>query len=152
MLVIWIRWRCRSRENITKWAILDSGATSNFLMTDAHATHFDAIAKSIRVTLPDGSQISSTHQCLFDLLNLLHDARKAYVIPGLASHSLILIVTLCNAGCKITFIKIGVTVRYRGRTIMKGKKCTRTGLWMVSLQQPSPAPEACPPAPQQVPT
>ena len=88
-------------------------------MTDAHATHFDATAKSIRVTLPDRNQVSSTHQCLLNLPNLPHDARKAYVIPGLASHSLISVVTLCNAGCEITFTKIGVIVKYHGRTILK---------------------------------
>ena len=95
-----------SRKNIMKWAMLDSGATSNFLMTDAHATHFDASAKNIHVTLPDGNQVFSTHRCLLDLPNLPRDARQAYVIPGLASHSLISVVTLYNAGCEVTFTKI----------------------------------------------
>jgi len=31
------------------------------------------------------------------------------------------------------FTKIDVTVKYRGRVVLTGRKCTRTGLWMVPL-------------------
>jgi hypothetical protein len=50
-------------------------------------------------------------------------------------HSLLSIVAMCNAGCTVTFTKIGCTIVYRGRTIICGHKCMRTGLWMVPLQQ-----------------
>ena len=42
-------------------------------------------------------------------------------------------VTLCNAGCEVHFTKIGCTITYRGRTIVCGRKCTQTGLWMLPL-------------------
>ena len=35
------------------------------------------------------------------------------------------------------FTKIDVTVKYRGRVVITGRKCTRTGLWMVPLQDTS---------------
>jgi hypothetical protein len=60
-------------------------------------------------------------------------ARLAQVLPNLSSHSLISIVNLCNAGCEVTFNKIGCTIKYRGRTILCGRKCTKTGLWMIPL-------------------
>ncbi len=41
--------------------------------------------------------------------------------------------TICNARCRVTFTKIDCTIAYRGRTIICGHKCTRTGLWMVSI-------------------
>ena len=42
-------------------------------------------------------------------------------------------VKLCNAGCEVIFTKVGCIVKYRGHTVLKGHKCTRTGLWMVPL-------------------
>ena len=35
-----------------------------------------------------------------------------YIIAGLALHSLVSVVTLCNAGCKFLFTKIGFTRHY----------------------------------------
>jgi hypothetical protein len=40
---------------------------------------------------------------------------------------------MCNAGCSVTFMKIGCTIIYPGRTIVCGHKCTRTCLWMIPL-------------------
>jgi hypothetical protein len=41
---------------------------------------------------------------------------------------------MCNARCTVTFTKINCTIVYRGRTIVCGHKCTKTGLWMVPLK------------------
>ena len=57
-------------------------------------------------------------------------ARISHIIPGLAAHSLLSIVQLRNAGCEVSITKIACTVRYRGRLILQGQKCSRTGLWM----------------------
>jgi hypothetical protein len=65
-------------------------------------------------------------------------AQQAHIIPGLASHSLVSVVTLMNAGCKVHFTKIGCTITHRGKTILCGSKCTCTGLWMIPLTM-SPA-------------
>ncbi len=75
------------------------------------------------------------HTCTLDLPMLPVGARAAHIIPGLASHSLLSIVTMCNAGCTVTFTKINCTIAYRGRTIIYGHKCTRTGSWMVPLKE-----------------
>ena len=55
--------------------------------------------------------------------------------------------TLCNAGCIVKFTKIGCTITYRGRTIVCGHKCTRTGLWLIPLSEGAtlPAPALHPP-------
>ena len=70
---------------------------------------------------------------MLDIPKLPRAARVAHVIPGLNSHSLISAVTLCNAGCEVKMTMIDVTVKYRGKVILTGRKCTRTGLWMVPL-------------------
>jgi hypothetical protein len=124
-------------ETINKWAILDSGATSNFLTTGAHVTNIQPTQKPIVARLPNGDKVHSTHTGTLDLPGLPSAARLAHIIPGLASHSLISVVTICNAGCDVFFTKIGCTITYWGRTIMCGNKCTRTGLWMIPLQADS---------------
>ena len=58
----------------------------------------------------------------------------AHVVPGLATHSLLSVVHLFNAGCKVNFTKVHCIVRYRGQEVLRGQKCTRTGLWMVNLR------------------
>jgi hypothetical protein len=51
---------------------------------------------------------------------------------------------MCNAGCDVTFTKIGFTIVYRGRTIVCGRKCIRTGLWMIPLQDITTSPPTLP--------
>ena len=60
--------------NVKWWAILDSGATSNFLMTDAHMFSRTPTDDPINVTLPDGSKVRSTHKCVLDLPQLPMEA------------------------------------------------------------------------------
>jgi hypothetical protein len=83
--------------------------------------------------LPNGNQVHSTHMCTLDIPSLPPGARAAHIIPGLASHLLLSIFTICNAGCTITFSKIGCTIVYHGKTIICSHKCIRTGLWMIPL-------------------
>jgi hypothetical protein len=100
-----------------------------------------AYPKPIVAGLPNGDKVRSTHTGTLDLPGLPSAARLAHIIPGFASHSLISVVTICNTGCDVLFTKIGCTITYRGRTIMCGNKCTRTGLWMIPLHadsQPTP--------------
>ena len=43
------------------------------------------------------------------------------------------VVKLCNAGCEVTFTKIDCQIKHLVRIILRGSKCTRTGLWMINL-------------------
>ncbi len=116
---------------IKQWAILDSGATSHFLTTDAPATNIVLATVPLIACLPNGDKVQSTHTCTLDLPDLPAGAQVAHVIPGLASHLLLSIITMYSTGCTVTFTKINCTINYRGRTLICGNKCTRTGLWMV---------------------
>ena len=126
-----------SVSDIRRWAVLDSGATGNFLVTNAPLVDKRDTYEPLTVTLPDGSRVQSTHTGLLDIPRLPRAARLGHVIPGLSTHSLVSVVTLCNAGCEVLFTKIDVTVKYRGSIVLTGKKCTRTGLWMVPLEKPT---------------
>ena len=69
-----------------------------------------------------------------DLSDLPVAARNGHIIPGLASNSLLSVVVLCDARCEVLFNKYGVIVKYNGKTVLRGSKCARTGLWLVPLQ------------------
>ena len=69
-----------------------------------------------------------------DLLDLPVAARNGPIIPGLASNSLVSVVVLYDARCEVSFNKYGVTVKYKGKTVLRGPKCARIGLWLVPLQ------------------
>jgi hypothetical protein len=108
---------------------------SHFLTTNAPATNIIPAAVPLIARLPNNNKVQSTHTCTLNLPALPVGARAAHIIPGLASHSLLSVVTMCNAGCMVTFTKINCTIAYRGRTIICGHKCTCTGLWMVPLKE-----------------
>ena len=128
------------REDIRQWAILDSGATSHFLVTEAPRYDTKVAEQPLIVKIPDGANIQSTHICTLAIPQLPAKAREGHIIPGLASHSLMSVVKLCNAGCEVTFTKIDCKVKYRGKVVLQGYKCTRTGLWMVPLDTSSAVP------------
>ncbi|KAL3763957.1 hypothetical protein ACHAW5_004642 [Stephanodiscus triporus] len=120
-------------DTIKRWAILDSGDMGHFLTTDAPASNVQPTTTPIIARLPNGDRVHSTHTCMLDIPTLPRDARAAHIIPGLASHSLLSVFTMCNAGCEVNFTKIGCTVKYCSRTITCGQKCTKTGLRMLPL-------------------
>ncbi len=113
--------------------MLDSRATSHFLTTNTPATNILPTTIPIIAHLPNSKRMHSMHTCTLNLPTLLPGARSAHIIPGLASHLLLSVVTMCNAGCTVTFIKIGYTIVYPGKTIVCGHKCQQMGLWMVPL-------------------
>ena len=120
-------------EDIKNWAILDSGATSNFLITDATIEDERPTLNAITAKLPDGRSVTTTRKGRIRWRDLPKKARWAHKLPGLATHSLISVTTLCDAGCTVNFTKIGCHVTYRGKTILCGRKCKKSGLWMIPL-------------------
>ncbi len=122
-------------ETIKQWAIQDLGATSHSLTINAPATNICTATIPLVARLLNGERVQSTHTCTLDLPKLPAAARNAHIIPGLASHSLLSVVTMCNAGCTVTLTKIRCSIVYPGRTIVCGHKCMQTGLWMILLQQ-----------------
>ena len=123
-------------EDIKDWDILDSGAKTHFLVIDASATGISLAANPITDTIPDRTKLTSAHNRELDLPLLPKAARSGHGIPSMSSYSRVSIVTLCNAGCRVVFKEwgIGVTVTYRGKFVMKGKKCTKTGVLMVPIK------------------
>ena len=76
----------------------------------------------------------STHMGDLDLPQLSKAARRCHILPTI-KHSLILVVQLYEAGCKVKFVKwgVGIDLRYRDQLVLKGSLNKRNGLWMVPL-------------------
>ncbi|KAL7527155.1 hypothetical protein ACHAWF_008701, partial [Thalassiosira exigua] len=102
-------------------------------MTDAPVNAKQKATTPITVHLPNGQKVTSSHTCELNLPNVPLDARLGHILPGLAGHSLVSVVRLCNAGCKVNFKDIGVEVIYNGNVVLEGHKDPHTGLWMVPL-------------------
>jgi hypothetical protein len=81
-------------NTIRWWAVLDSGATSHFLTTSAPATNILPTAVPIIARLPNGDRVHSTHTCMLNIPLLPPGARAAHIIPGLALHLLLSIITM----------------------------------------------------------
>ena len=118
-----------------KWAILDSGASSHFLLSSAPVTDKKIATDPLRIKLPNGSTIQSSHTANIALPMLPPKAREAHIVPGLASHSLVSVVKLCNAGCKVMISDISCEIISKSKQKIQCKKCTQTGLWMIPLVQ-----------------
>ena len=102
-------------KNALTWGILDSGATSHFLISDAPVDNKKVCKNPLKVQLPDGHSVASSHKGELALHYLPKAARKAYVVPGLARHSLISVVKLCNGGCDVRVSDVSCTIWYKGK-------------------------------------
>jgi hypothetical protein len=128
-----------NQENIKERVILDSGASSHFMCLDAPVTNKQLATNPITVLQPDGDAMVSTHTGELDLPELPQATRQCHIFPEI-KHSLILIVKLYEAGCKVKFIKLGVGIEigYIYGLVMKGLLNKPRGLWMVSITHQNP--------------
>ena len=120
-------------ENLRNWAILDSGASSHFLLSTAPVLNKMVADRPLTVKLPNGDTVRSSHIAELDLPLLPRGGREAHIVPGLASHSLVSVVKLCNAGCQVEIKDLSCEIRYRGKLIVQCSKDVNTGLWMMPL-------------------
>ncbi len=69
-------------DAIRAWAILDSGATSHFLMTAAPMTNMHPASKPIIAQLSNGKRVHSTHTCTLDIPSSLHQRNTPISSPA----------------------------------------------------------------------
>jgi len=122
-----------TEKNKLSWAILDSGASSHFLISNTPVQNKEIATTPLHITLPIDATVKSSHTADIAPPQLPPMAGIAHIVPGLASHSLISVVKLCNAGCKVNITDITCEVHYRGKAVIQCSKCTKTGLWMIPL-------------------
>jgi hypothetical protein len=91
-------------------ALLDSGCTAHFILANAKCSNKIPTDTPLAVRLPNGDTITSTHTATLNMPSLQHTARHAYILPGLAQHSLLYVGQMCLSGCSVTFTATEVTV------------------------------------------
>ncbi len=124
-----------TEKNRLKWAILDSGASSHFILADAKVINKTNATSPILVTLPNGEHVVSSHTCEVDLPQLPKKAQFAHILPGLANRSLMSVIKLCNAGCKVAISDVSCTITSQGQPPIICQKCTTTGFWMIPINE-----------------
>jgi hypothetical protein len=70
-------------------------------------------------------------------------AIQAHILPGLAQHSLLSVVQMCDSGCSVTFTVDKITVKH-GHPGWKTKRDPDSRLCRVPLLYPVPDPELPP--------
>ena len=90
-----------TNENPQNWAMLDSGASGHFILATPPIVKKRVAERPLTMKLPNGDTVRSSHVGELYLSLIPSGGRLAQVVPGLASHSLVSVVKLCNAGCQV---------------------------------------------------
>jgi hypothetical protein len=116
-------------------AIIDSGCTSNLLSAAAPCSDKQAAHVPLNVNMHNGMTIQLSHTCNLLLTDLPHQARQAYILPGLVHNSLISVDKLCDKESSVTFPQDQVTVSRNGKDVMYVSQDPKSRLWRVNLKQ-----------------
>jgi hypothetical protein len=117
-------------------AIVDSGCTGHFLLVNAQCLNKVKSQTPLTVRLPSGATMESSYTAELNIPHLNAAASISHVFPGIANHSLLSVVQLCNEGCVVTFKNASVTVcNSKKFQILSGPRDSDTGLWRINFKQ-----------------
>jgi hypothetical protein len=80
------------------YAMFDSGTTAHFLVHGAPVINTQLAKSPLRIKLPDGSYIQSTHTCNLNIPWLPNAVNEVHIVPHLGHSSLISARKFCDAG------------------------------------------------------
>jgi hypothetical protein len=123
--------------------ISDSGATGHFLQADAPVTNKQIATTPIRITLPDGNKIQSSHTCNLDIPWLPNAITAGHIVSELSHTSLLATRQFCDNGCEVIFTKKVCKVTIKGKTVLEGPRDQHTKLWHLPINPtgtPTPIP------------
>ena len=120
-------------QGAVHYAISDSGATGHFLLQGAPVVNKRPTASPLKITLPNGKSIQSTHTCNLDIPWLPDVLTEAHIVPGLSHSSLISTRKFADAGCKVLFDMNECRVNCKGALLLTGKREKSTGLWNLPI-------------------
>jgi hypothetical protein len=108
-------------------AIADTGSTAIFITDNADVDNKRIATKPLKINLPDGTTIWSTHVCNIKIPGL-PQILTGNINLSLKIASLIGIRPLCKAGCKVVFDNEKGKVWYNGTVILAGAKDQATNI------------------------
>jgi hypothetical protein len=115
---------------------VDSGCTGHFLLVNAPCLNKVESRTPLRVRLPNGATMESSHTADLDIPELKAAASKAHVFPGMAHHSLLSVGQLCDEGYLVTFKQDTITIcNSENSKLLSGPRDVNTGLWRINLKQ-----------------
>jgi hypothetical protein len=115
---------------------VDSGCTGHFLLVNAPCLNKVESRTPLKVRLPKGATMESSHTADLDIPELNAAASKAHVFPGTENHFLLSVGQLCDEGYIVTFKQATVTICNSGNSqILSGPRDLNTGLWHINLRQ-----------------
>jgi hypothetical protein len=113
-------------------AIADTGATPIFIMDNAEVNNKCVTTNPLKIKLPNGTTIWSTHVC-DTIITELPMKLSGHIVLSLKIASLIEIQPLCKAGCKVVFDDEKCKVIYNNKVILTGSKDPYTDLWKMPI-------------------
>ena len=114
-------------------AVADAAATGHFVLPGTPIKNVKIARHPLKINLPDGDCLTSTHTCTLDIPWLPNKAKEAHIVPGLSHAALISIKILCDAGCKVTYDDNECRIYYNKKVVWLGKREPQPGLWILTL-------------------
>ena len=105
-------------KNLQNWVILNPGASSYFLLSNALVISKRIARRQLTATIANGDAVRSSNIAELNFPLTPRDRREAHVMPGLASYSLVSVVELYNTRCQMNMRDILCEIQYKGRTIV----------------------------------
>jgi hypothetical protein len=113
-----------------------SGCTGHLLLINSPCRNNAKSVNPLRVRLPNGDTMDSTHTASLDIPELSEAASVAHVFPSMVNNSLLSVGQLCNEGYYVTFKIDSVTIfKFERKAIPKGLRDLGTGLWRINLRE-----------------
>jgi hypothetical protein len=116
---------------------VDSGTTGHYLLLDSPCTEKTITIQPLRVMLPNGETIASTHMAKLPFPQLPETVLQAHIFPQLRNQALLSVGVLCDAGCTVTFEATAVKIRYNNQVVLEGTHVP-PGLWTTTVTQQQP--------------
>ena len=115
----------------------DTGTAGNYVSLQVPLDNECKIQHGLTVQLPDNSVIASTHKGNLQLPNLPASSTIAYKFPNIQK-SLLSMCDICDKGGTAVFSKNDMHAILDGQVILRGKRDSATGLWLVKITSTKP--------------
>ena len=115
---------------------VDSGATCTYIREE-DKNILNNITKEVKqraVILPNNTSVKIKENGILNTkANITNKGKKASIVPGLKSASLLSVGTLCDDECRVNFDKEKVQVIKNEEVILEGNRCVDDGLWEIEF-------------------
>ena len=108
--------------------ISDIRVTIHFVLPLILLKNVQPARKPISVNLPYRSKLSSTHTCYLDIAGIPEKANHAHIVPVLSHVSLVSIIFIFNAVCKVQYDEDICSVYYNSKLVWRGGREPQTRL------------------------